>query len=489
MNKDQIAVLGFGKTGQAVLEYLLAHEPQSALILFNDSAIGDQGRQQAFERRGVRFLIGAEKFSELGACRLVIMSPGFNGQDPRFAALRSLGVKVISEIEYAFSNLKQINLVKKQDNLLSKLLIPPLQGTSLRSRVGRIQARIIAVSGSNGKSTTVSLIHHLLVRAGRKSILAGNIGIPFIAQAGDVAADSIVVLELSSFQLEEIVLFRADVAVLLNITPDHLDRYPSMAAYAAAKFNLFKNQRPEDFMVLNADDPLLRNEKRLGPAKPSWFSATRALSNGAALENQDIVLNFGEIKEGISLRHNPLRGIHNLENIMAAALACRAVGLSAAEIEAGLESFRGLPHRMESAGKVGRVEFINDSKATNVDAALKSIASIDGNLVVILGGKDKGSDFSGLEKPLREKALKVLLLGKAAPLIAAGVSGLGDRLVHVRDLHEAVGAGYEILRQAGGVVLLAPACASFDMFDNFEHRGEVFKQEVQSLRDKENKNG
>jgi UDP-N-acetylmuramoylalanine--D-glutamate ligase len=456
MSKDQIAVLGFGKTGQAVLEYLLAHEPQSSLILFNDSAIGDQGRQQAFERRGVRFLIGAEKFSELGACRLVIMSPGFNGQDPRFAALRSLGVKAISEIEYTF---------------------------------GRIQARIIAVSGSNGKSTTVSLIHHLLVRAGRKSILAGNIGIPFIAKAGDVAADSIVVLELSSFQLEEIVLFRADVAVLLNITPDHLDRYPSMEAYAAAKFNLFKNQRPEDFMVLNADDPLLRNEKRLGPAKPSWFSATRAMKDGAALENQDIVLDFGEAKERISLRRNPLRGIHNLENIMAAALACRAVGLSAADIEAGLESFRGLPHRMESSGKVGRVEFINDSKATNVDAALKSISSIDGNLVVILGGKDKGSDFSGLEKPLREKALTVLLLGKAAPLIAACLSGLGDRLVHVRDLHEAVGAGYERLRQAGGVVLLAPACASFDMFDNFEHRGEVFKREVKSLRDKENKNG
>jgi UDP-N-acetylmuramoylalanine--D-glutamate ligase len=298
-----------------------------------------------------------------------------------------------------------------------------------------------------------------------------------------------VVLELSSFQLEEIVLFRADVAVLLNITPDHLDRYPSMEAYAAAKFNLFKNQRPEDFMVLNADDPLLRNEKRLGPAKPSWFSATRAMKDGAALENQDIVLDFGEAKERISLRRNPLRGIHNLENIMAAALACHAVGLSAAEIEAGLESFRGLPHRMESSGKVGRVEFINDSKATNVDAALKSISSIDGNLVVILGGKDKGSDFCGLEKPLREKALTVLLLGKAAPLIAACLSGLGDRLVHVRDLHEAVGAGYERLRQAGGVVLLAPACASFDMFDNFEHRGEVFKREVKSLRDKENKNG
>jgi UDP-N-acetylmuramoylalanine--D-glutamate ligase len=456
MNNNRIAVLGFGKTGQAVLEFLLTHEPRTELVLFNDNEITDKDRQKAFEQRGVSFLIGAEKFGELGHCRLVIMSPGFDGQNPRFAALRLQGVKVISEIEYAF---------------------------------GLSRAKIIAVSGSNGKSTTVSLIHHLLIRAGRKSILAGNIGIPFITQAGDIAADSIVVLELSSFQLEEIILFRADVAVLLNITPDHLDRYPSMDAYAAAKFNIFKNQRPGDCMVLNADDPRLRDEKRLGPAKPLWFSTLRAMNDGAVLENHDIILNFGTKKERISLRHNPLRGIHNLENIMAAALACRAVGLTTVEIESGLKSFRGLPHRMEVAGIVGRVEFINDSKATNVDAALKSISSIDGNLVVILGGKDKGSDFTCLDKILREKARKILLLGKAASLIAAQLKGLGDRLASVSDLHEAVSTGYEILRQAGGVVLLAPACASFDMFDNFEHRGDVFRQEVQLLRNRESENG
>ncbi|MCX6556680.1 MAG: UDP-N-acetylmuramoyl-L-alanine--D-glutamate ligase [Candidatus Aminicenantes bacterium] len=456
MKNSSIGVLGFGKTGQAMLEYLLVHEPQAPLLLFNDDAITDRERRDAFERRGVRFLIGADAFAELGACRLVITSPGFDGTTPRFSSLRARGVEIVSEIEYAS---------------------------------GRIRAGIIAVSGSNGKSTTVSLIHHLLVRAGRTSILAGNIGVPFIAQTGEVGADSTVVLELSSFQLEEIVHFRADVAVLLNITPDHLDRYPSMAAYAAAKFNLFKNQRREDRMVLNADDPWLQDEKRLGPAKPLWFSSRHARGDGAVLENRDIVLSLGAGREKISLQRNPLRGVHNLENIMAAALACRAVGLTAREIEAGLESFRGLPHRMEAAGKVGRVEFINDSKATNVDAALKSIASIDDHLVVILGGKDKGSDFSGLEKPLREKAQRVLLLGKAAPLIAAQLRGLAEKMVTVRDLAEAVGSGYELLRRSGGVVLLAPACASFDMFDNFEHRGEVFKQEVRRLQDREKENG
>lgn len=456
MKSNPIAVLGFGKTGQAVLEFLLANEPLASIVLFNDVEIADRDRQEAFARRGVRFLIGAEKFAELGACRLVIMSPGFDGKNSRFSALRAQGVEIISEIEYAF---------------------------------GRIRARIIAVSGSNGKSTTVSLIHHLLIHAGRKSVLAGNIGVPFIAQAGTIEADSIVVLELSSFQLEEIIHFKADVAVLLNITPDHMDRYPSLAAYATAKYNLFKNQRPGDSMVLNADDPLLRNEKQLGPGKPLWFSSTRPLPDGAFLENHGITLNSGTAMERISLHRNPLRGIHNLENIMAAALACRAVGLKAAEIESGLESFQGLPHRMEAAGIVGRVEFINDSKATNVDAALKSIASIEGNLVVILGGKDKGSDFAALEKILAKKARKILLLGKSAPLIAAQLQGLGKKLVHIRDLKEAVHAGHEILRQEGGVVLLAPACASFDMFDNFEHRGNVFKQEVTLLRNREINNG
>jgi len=456
MNKKAVAVLGFGKTGQAVLEFLLAREPHASLILFNDSEITDKERQEHFKQRGVRFLTGAGQFAELASCRLVIMSPGFDGQNPRFDVLRQGGAEVISEIEYAFRQVK---------------------------------ARIIAVSGSNGKSTTVSLIQHLLLASGRKSHLAGNIGLPFIAEVVDIADGSLVVLELSSFQLEETIRFRPSVAVLLNITPDHLDRYPSMAKYMAAKFKLFENQKRTDCMVLNADDPLLRNSSKIGRGKTYWFSATRAQTRGAYIKSNDLILSLGKTEETVSLRNNPLRGVHNLENIMAAALACREVGLTAAEIETGLTGFRGLPHRMEEAGKVGRVEFINDSKATNVDAALKSITSIGGNLVVILGGKDKGSDFSVLEKPLRERARQVLLLGQAAPLLAAQLSGLGGLLANVRDLEEAVAKGYELLAPSGGVVLLAPACASFDMFNNFEHRGDVFKQEVLRLQLRVGKNG
>jgi UDP-N-acetylmuramoylalanine--D-glutamate ligase len=456
MNKGSIAVLGFGKTGQAVLEFLLAREPRASLLLFNDNEIADLERRMHFEKRGVRFLTGAAGFAELAHSRLVIMSPGFDGKAPRFEALRRGGAEVISEIEFAFRQIK---------------------------------ARVIAVSGSNGKSTTVSLIQHLLAGAGRRSRLAGNIGTPLIAEVEAIAAGSLVVLELSSFQLEEIVSFRPEVAVMLNITPDHLDRYPSMAAYSAAKFNLFKNQGPGDWMVLNADDPLLADSGKLGRGKPLWFSSTKSQSRGAHSEGQELVLSMDANVERISLRRNPLRGVHNLENIMAAALACRAVGLSAAEIEKGLAGFQGLPHRMEGAGSVGRVEFINDSKATNVDAALKSISSINGDLVVILGGKDKGGDFSALLEPLRQRARRVLLMGKAEPLLTAQLSALGDRLAPVRDLEDAVATGYGILKQGGGVVLLAPACASFDMFDNFEHRGEVFKREVRKLQKREGQNG
>ncbi|MCU0276057.1 MAG: UDP-N-acetylmuramoyl-L-alanine--D-glutamate ligase [Acidobacteria bacterium] len=451
-----VAVLGFGRTGQAVLEFLLQREPGTPLVLFTDSAIADSARRREFAERGVTFLTGDDGFASLSACGRVIMSPGFDGKTPRFAALRRGGAEVLSEIEFAFRQLR---------------------------------ARVIAVSGSNGKSTTVSLIQHLLSGAGLPSRLAGNIGIPLIAEVGAIADDSLVVLELSSFQLEEIVRFRPQVAVLLNITPDHLDRYPSMDAYAAAKLNLFRNQEPGDWMVLNADDPRLAAAEKLGLGRPLWFSSSRPLPRGAWPEGGDIVLALAEGTERVSLRRNPLRGIHNLENIMAAALACRVLGLDAAAIEAGLASFRGLAHRMESAGSIGSVEFINDSKATNVDAALKSIASIDGDLVVILGGKDKGGEFGALLEPLRQRARRVLLLGQAAPLIADQLAALRERLERVDSLGAAVARGREILRVGGGTVLLAPACASFDMFDNFEHRGEVFKQEVLRLRQREGGHG
>ena len=455
MDKRRVAVLGFGRTGRALLDHLLDHEPGSVLSVYNDTETGEKEPRAGYEAKGVRFLIGGENFNSLLEMDMIILSPGFDGRNPRFSPLRRRSIEIISEIEYAFRF---------------------------------TDASIVAVSGTNGKSTTVSLIHHLLVRNGRQSILAGNIGIPFISFVETIRERSepcVAVLEISSFQLEEIRRFRPGVAVLLNITSDHLDRYPTMDDYVAAKMNLFQNQKSTDTMVLNADDALIAaNRPRLGKGRPLWFSLTHQVESGAYLEGVDIVIRRNGIRTRVSLKNNPLQGIHNLENILASVLAVSALGLDAAGIENALGSFRGLPHRMELVGAIDGVRFVNDSKATNIDAALKSIGSFSENLVLILGGKDKSGDFRPLEKPLCDRARSILLIGKAAGAIAGQLPGLADRMIFVKDLREAVETGLRLLRGTGGTVLLAPACASFDMFRDFEDRGEVFAREVQELKNR-----
>jgi len=451
MADPKVAVLGFGRTGRAVLDFLLKRD-RVPPVLYNDQEIADEKARHAYQACGVLFLIGQENFPRLATMRQLVISPGFDGRDPRFQPLRQKGIEIVSEIELACRF---------------------------------INAPVIAVTGTNGKSTTVSLIYHLLSASGRAAVLAGNIGTPFIAEVESLDDRSWVVLELSSFQLEEISRFRPAIAALLNITPDHLDRYPSMSDYIVAKLNLFRNQSGQDRMVLNGDDPLLlENLGRLGRAAPYWFSHRPHSQEGAFIENGQVVFSIAGQRQSFSLGRNPLQGIHNLENIMAASLAAFLAGVEPTQIENALATFHGLAHRMERVAVVAGVEFINDSKATNVDAALKSIASIEREMVLILGGKDKGGDFRILEKPIAERAQKVLLLGKAAQTIAAQLKSLQKKLVFVADMGEAVRVGYDLLRRRGGVLLLAPGCASFDMFDNFEHRGEVFKQEALSLKQK-----
>ena len=343
------------------------------------------------------------------------------------------------------------------------------------------KADIVAVTGTNGKSTTVSLIDFLLKDNGIQSVLAGNIGNPLIAELPRISDGSVVVLEVSSFQLEEIQRFKPHVAVLLNITPDHLDRYGSMAEYTDAKFNILKNLGADDFLILNDDDPSLR-PVTTGGAAVIPFSATRRLAKGY-FYNEGVIEELFPGKRGkISLKGNLLVGVHNLENILAATAVARLFGVERRKIEASLGNFHGLPHRMERIGRVGEVDFINDSKATNVDAALKSIQSLTGPAVVILGGKDKGGDFSALQEVIGKKVQQVLLVGQAADTIYRQIPSVQEKCVRISNLGEAVARGFGILEAGGGVVLLAPGCASFDMFDSFEHRGEVFRREVRALQ-------
>jgi len=472
---EPTAVAGFGKTGRAVLDFLLTGRSQDGppIYLYNDSPVTDKEALKAkeiFESKNVTFLIGEKQFERLQTVNRIVLSPGVNGRAPRFDRLRRQGVEIISEIELAFR---------------------------------LIEAPVIAVTGTNGKSTTVSLIHHFLTSCGFDSFLAGNIGQPVISEVDKISANSVVVLEVSSFQLEEVLQFRPHIGVILNVTPDQLDRYPDMEAYLAAKLNLVGNQGENDYLVLNHDDVVLREqekENRYGNATQIWFTrsaggpgtedGSRSPDNSVWISGNTLHIKRAGVSESLSLEKNPLRGVHNLENILAAAAAAGLAGAPIEGIEKSLPLFKGLPHRMESAGKIGDVEFINDSKATNVDAALKSIGSIDEPMVVILGGKDKGGDFSMLGPLISERVEHVLLVGHAADTIRRQLeqevknNDLQRKMHGVEDFYEAVAKGCQLLEKKGGVVLLAPACASFDMFKNFEHRGEVFKEAVERLKKK-----
>lgn len=462
MTNNRIAVAGFGRTGRALLDFLLEKKEHKALYLFNDTPIdvpGDQDTRREYESRGVVFIIGDDDFSRLEEVELIVLSPGVDGRTERFHRLREKGIEIVSEIEFA-------------------------------SRF--IQAPIIAVTGTNGKSTTASLIHHLLVKSGFHSVLAGNIGTPLIAEVDNLPANAVVVVEVSSFQLEEIDGFKPRIALILNVTPDHLDRYGTMENYFAAKLNIAKNQGPGDYLILNADDPLLKEHDRagyMGTARKVWFSRTQAVPGGlesvVRFQGRDrtpwVHIVLDTFDDMISLKKNPLQGVHNLENLLAAVTAARLMGAAVPGIEDGIEDFEGLPHRMEHVGKIGGVEFINDSKATNVDAALKSVNSIESRMVLILGGKDKDGDFTKLKEVIKEKVHRVLLVGYSAPVIFRQLNDIKEKILFVSDFHDAVTRGYRLMKESGGVVLLAPACASFDMFKNFEHRGMVFKEEVAAL--------
>ncbi len=451
MNNERVGVVGFGRTGKALLDFLLEKKLFENIFLYNDETINEIEIKENYRKNGVNFLIKENDFSKLECMDLIILSPGINARTKRFNKIRK-SVDVVSEIEFASTF---------------------------------INSKIIAVTGTNGKSTTVSLIHHILKNNGVKSIIAGNIGIPFISQVNDISSDSVVVLEVSSYQLEEIIDFRPYIAILLNVTPDHLNRYSSLEDYFSTKLNIFKNQKKSDYMILNYNDNLIRNYRyRSYEAKRVFFSIKEVLEDGAFVRDNCIHLDFMSKEDRVSLDRVPLKGIHNLENILSSVIAARIMGIEPGNIQESINGFKGLPHRMESLGKIGKVEFINDSKATNVDATLKSINSIDENMILILGNKDKGGDFKLLESSIKQRVCKVFLIGSAAHTIYNQLINIRERLNFVKDLNEAVNRGYDLLKQNGGKILLAPGCASFDMFKDFEHRGEIFKKEVNLLRNR-----
>ena len=377
---------------------------------------------------------------------LIVVSPGVPAHLPELDKARDAGIPVWSEIELAWRFLR---------------------------------GKLIAITGSNGKTTTTSLVAHILKTAGIPVLMGGNIGNPLLTLVETSEDTSVTAAEISSFQLETIEKFRPEIGVLLNLTPDHLDRHASFEEYASAKMRMFENQNERDSAVLNADDPEIT--KRM-PARPHiyWFSRQKRVAAGAYLRDSQIVFRReGDEVPLVKREEIPLRGEHNVENVLAACAASCLAGAAPSAIANGVKSFKGVEHRLEFVAELNGVSYYNDSKATNVDAALKALEAFPGSLLVILGGKDKGSPYAPLREPLKQRASAALLIGAAAEKIA---SEIGDAVAVVQagTLERAVKLAAEQAKP-GDIVLLAPACSSFDQFENYEHRGRVFKELVARL--------
>jgi len=444
----RVLVVGLARTGIATALFCAR---RGASVTAMESRVESEVAEAATKLRaaGCRLELGGHHEETFVEQDLVIASPGVPAEMACLAAARAKGIPVWSEIELASRFLK---------------------------------GKLIGITGSNGKTTTTSLTAHILETARFPTILAGNIGTPVIATVESTSDKSVTVAELSSFQLESIEKFRPNVAVFLNLTPDHLDRHPSLEAYARAKGRIFENQTEQDAAVLNADDPATA---ALAPSRPQvfWFSRVKHVAEGAYLRGDEIVFRR-EGEETVLLRRSDigLRGEHNVENVLAAAATTYLTGAQAAAIAEGVRSFAGVEHRLEFVAEVAGVSYYNDSKATNVDATLKALDAFPGRLIVILGGKDKGSDYTVLRDPLRAKATVALLIGAAAEKIEKQIAG-SVPAVRAETLEGAVELAAK-QAHSGDTVLLAPACASFDQFQSYEHRGRVFKQLVQQLEQK-----
>jgi UDP-N-acetylmuramoylalanine--D-glutamate ligase len=440
----KVLVVGLKKSGMASAEFL--HDRGAAVSITDIKGLEDlPGGSEFVSRLGVSFRQQAAETFE--GYDLIVLSPDVPADLRQLQAARGRGIPVIGEVELA---------------------APYLKG------------RTIGITGSNGKTTTTSLIGHIMKQAGLTVQVGGNIGTPLTAMVTTSTADGWNVLELSSFQLETIVEFRANIGLALNVTQNHLDRHHTFDRYAAAKGRLFETMLADDIAILNADDPVCVGYAAHTKAHLEWFSGRHKVESGASLCSDKLILDGKLLMEAGEI---PIRGRHNVENVLAASVAAARAGVDRAAIAAAVRTFQAVEHRLEFVRRVSGIDFYNDSKATSVDATMKAVDAFPGGLWIILGGKDKGLDYSVLRQPLAERAHAALLIGAAAQKIAGALEGALP-LVESHTLDEAVAYAYAN-GKPGDTVLLAPACASFDQFRSFEHRGEVFKQIVNGLTAKD----
>ncbi len=444
VNGKRVTVAGAARSGLAAAE-LLAR--RGAAVTLSDTRAEIPGAD-VLVRLGVALELGGHQLATFTEADLVVLSPGVPPEQPAVAAARERGVPVIAEIELA-----------------SRWL----------------QGRVIAITGTKGKSTTTALTGRMLETAGFRVAVGGNIGVPLSAQVAESTPDTFHVVETSSFQLEQIDTFHPWIAVMLNFSPDHLDRHPSADAYGAAKARVFENQDADDWAVINADDPSVLELARRGRARRRLFARRSEIPVGTVIDDGWIVDRTADRAERlVPIDAIHLLGPHLVNDVMAAATVGAIAGVSPVAMTAAVETFPGLEHAMELVAEIGGVRFVNDSKATNVESALRSIESFDRGLVPIIGGRFKGGDLRLLREPLAARAKAVVAIGEARPLVREALTDVVP--VHEAEaLDEAVARAYA-LAQPSGVVLLAPACASFDMFRDYAERGRRFKEEVRRMK-------
>ncbi len=492
----RLLIMGMARSGVAAALAARRVLPRAEVIIADrDSEPRGAEAEQSLRADGISVELGREDNELLDGCGLVIKSPGIPQDNPLLLEAHLRGIPVCGEIEFAWHFLENI---------------------------------IIGVTGTNGKTTTTELLGHVIRGSGRPCRVAGNVGIALSSLVGEVDKDELLVVELSSFQLEDSIDFRPDIAILLNLTEDHLDRHPDRESYFSAKMRIFENQHAKDVSIINLDDPNCRRHVP-GHASRVWFSRSAGDAKPGAGENAEplVFIRDGVIRanlHGLEIASSGLRsrlpsfemaasgrngstsgevskatgshailerseaairGEHNLDNCLAAAAACLCLRISPDEVASGIRSFPGVPHRLQEVGVVAGITYVNDSKATNADAAIKALTAYGRGIHLILGGRSKGCDFDELaEEASQARVNEVILIGEAANDIATSFDIIGVDVEMAEDLERAVGIARENA-EPGDVILLSPACASFDQYDNYEQRGEHFVSIVKKIEAEE----
>jgi UDP-N-acetylmuramoylalanine--D-glutamate ligase len=448
LKNKRVLVVGLGKSGLSAAMFLRA---QGARVTVSDSrsAVALAKEIPALLEAGIMVESGGHGLLTFRRQDLIVVSPGVPMDTPEVKQVVAFGLTVIGELELA-------------------------------SRY--LQGEVVAITGSNGKTTTTTLVGKILSDSGVPTQVGGNIGLPVIELVAKSTPETVNVLEVSSFQLETIEEFHPRIAVILNITPDHLDRHGNFEKYVAAKERIFERQGASDALVLNGDDRVTQMSAARAKSEVFWFSGTKAVRRGAFV--RDGVIVWVEKEGGVTEPIMPvsevhLKGAHNIENVLAAVCAARLAKVSAESIRASVATFTAVEHRLELVRKLNGIEFYNDSKATNVDATMKAVASFQKGIHLILGGKDKDSDYGTMAELLKERVKAVYTIGSAAEKIERQLHGV-VKMVAAGTMQTAVTEAAKAAA-AGDVVLLSPACSSFDQFENYEHRGRVFRQLVDEL--------